>query len=202
MNDVQTAVILAGGANSRYPKLKAFIEIEGQPIIHRTIELLRKHFPRILISTNRPEAFFSLGLPMIGDLLPSRGPMCGIHAALKYLGEGAALFVACDMPFVTAGVIDLLCDRHKAGSPATIPVFHGKPQPLLGVYAASLVPAMEAAVLRDHVQLRRFLEDAGAVYLPEEELKKIDVQGLSFVNINTVADHAEAVGLSPETEAR
>lgn len=196
MSRISTAVILAGGANSRYPKLKAFIEIDGQTIIERTIELLRKRFSRILTSTNRPEAFFHLGLPMIGDLLPSRGPMCGMHAALRHMGEGAALFVACDMPFVTSAVIDLLCDRHREGAAATIPVFHGRPQPLLGIYSAALLPAMEEAVLNDRVQLLRFLDDAGAVYLPEEELKKIDAQGLSFVNINTVADHAEAVGLS------
>lgn len=202
MSIVTTAVILSGGANSRYPKLKAFIEIDGRPIIGRTIELLQKRFPRILISTNRPEAFFHLGLPMIGDLLPSRGPMCGMHAALRYMGAGAALFVACDMPFVTPAVIDLLSDRHQEESAATIPVFHGRPQPLLGVYSAALLPAMEEAVLNDRVQLWRFLDDAGAVYLSEEELKKIDAQGLSFVNINTVADHAEAVGLSMADEPR
>jgi len=67
---------------------------------------------------------------------------------------------------------------------------------LLGVYSVALLPLLEEAVLSDRVQLRRFLDDAGAVYLPEDEVKKMDAQGLSFVNINTVADHAEAVARS------
>lgn len=196
MSSVQAAVILAGGENSRYPKLKAFIEIDGQTIIERTVALLREHFALVLVSTNQPEAYFRLGLPMIGDLLPSRGPMCGMHAALRYLGAGSALFVACDMPFVQPEVIELLCSSHREGVPATIPVFHGRPQPLLGVYSVALLPLLEEAVLSDRVQLRRFLDDAGAVYLPEDEVKKMDAQGLSFVNINTVADHAEAVARS------
>jgi hypothetical protein len=33
-------------------------------------------------------------------------------------------------------------------------------------------------------------------------VKKIDAEGRSFVNINTVADHADAVAMSLETEAR
>lgn len=202
MSIVPTAVILAGGANRRYPNRKAFIEIDGLPIVQRTISLLQQRFSRILISTNRPEEFFSLGLPMIGDVLPSRGPMCGMHATLRYIGKGAALFVACDMPFVLPELIELLCNRHREGSSATIPVFHNRPQPLLGVYSASLVQSMESAVLQDRVQLWRFLDDAGADYLPEDELKKIDADGRSFVNINTVADHADAVALSLETRVR
>jgi len=198
MSSVGAAVILAGGENRRYPKLKAFIEIDGQTIIERSIALLRERFASVMISTNRPEAFFRFGLPMIGDVLLSRGPMCGMHAALKHIGSGAALFIACDMPFVNPKVIDLLCSRHQEAVSATIPVFDGRPQPLLGVYSAALVPALESAVLSDRVQLWRFLEAAGAVYLPEDEVKKVDAQGLSFVNINTVADHAEAVARSLE----
>jgi molybdopterin-guanine dinucleotide biosynthesis protein A len=193
MSCVHAAVLLAGGANSRYPTPKAFIKLNGRMIIECLLELLSKRFASLIISTNTPEAYCKFGLPMIGDLLGCQGPMSGLHACLKFLREGSALFVACDMPFVKAEVIDLICDFHREEFAATIPVFHGRAQPLLAVYSTRLLPALEHALCTDRLQLQRFLIETGAVYIAEEEIKKIDAQGLSFVNINTVADYAEAV---------
>jgi len=61
------------------------------------------------------------------------------------------------------------------------------------VYSTRLLPALEHALCNNRLQLQRFLIETGAVCVAEEEIKKIDAQGLSFVNINTVADYAEAV---------
>ena len=50
------AIILAGGKNSRMSgQDKAFLEIEGQPIIERLIGKLKLLVNKIIVVTNSPE---------------------------------------------------------------------------------------------------------------------------------------------------
>ena len=74
------AIILAGGENRRFQSHKALAEIKGRRIIEASTELLTKHFTAVYISTNTPEFFFYLGLPLVGDIVAQRGPISGnIH---------------------------------------------------------------------------------------------------------------------------
>lgn len=195
--DISTAVILAGGANTRYPTLKGFIEIEGGTIMERNLSVLRRLFPEVMINTNLPERYFYLGAPLIGDVLPSRGPMAGIHAALLNT-KGDALFVtACDMPFLDAGLVSLVCDRHRQAAEegpvdATVPLYNGEPQPLFGVYGRSMLKVLEEGVLGDKCALKPLLASVRTRYVAEADVRALDREGRSFVNINTVEDY-EAV---------
>ncbi|HMK44396.1 MAG TPA: molybdenum cofactor guanylyltransferase [Dissulfurispiraceae bacterium] len=201
-NRVTTGVILAGGLNTRYPVLKAFVEINGLPLIVRTLRILKNIFPNVLISTNAPEHYFHLGVPMIGDIIAGGGPMSGFHAGLMHAQDGSAFFVACDMPFLAPEVVEAICRCHTVHHgpvSATIACYHGRPQPLCGVYSSMLVPAMEAALLSDRVKIWPFLEEHGAIFMSEETLKNIDPEGRSFVNINTVEDYAAARELAVRT---
>ncbi len=205
MNAVSTAVILAGGQNTRYPSLKAFIPVDGIPLIEKTIALLRSRFSKVILSTNQPERYFHLGLPMIGDVLVSRGPMSGIHAALPHADGYAAFFLACDMPFVADAVVACVCE-HYAGIPshspvdAVVPIFRGRPQPLLAVYAKSVLPALETAVRENKVALLRFFGEVRTAYIAESVVKKMGADGSSFVNINTVDDYVGALGFRGRTD--
>ncbi len=195
MTGVAAGVILAGGSNRRFPALKSFIQIEGTTIIERTLGILSGLFPLVMISTNMPEAYFHLGVPLIGDVLPSRGPMSGIYSAL--LNAGGDVFVlACDMPLVNAGVISLVRAEHEAArettSPdATVPVCHGEPQPLFGVYSWSALPFLEEAIGGEKTTMKRFLAEIKSRFVDEEKVRAKDPFGRSFLNINTPEDLEE-----------
>lgn len=77
------ALILAGGENRRIPLLKGFLEIRDERILEVLIQSLRKLFNRIILSTNTPEHYYYLGLPMVGDIIQVKGPMTGIFSALS-----------------------------------------------------------------------------------------------------------------------
>jgi len=78
-----------------------------------------------------------LGLPVRTirrDLVPRCGPLGGIYTALKTSKAAAELFLACDMPFVSAALLASLLEawktaprpvfmvfRHKAGFPFVLP---------------------------------------------------------------------------------
>jgi molybdopterin-guanine dinucleotide biosynthesis protein A len=183
------ALILAGGENKRLPILKGFLELKGRKIIESNIELLKGIFDGVIISTNTPERYFYLGMSMVGDVINYRGPMTGILSALITLKETEIFVTACDMPFIKPELIRYIVGRWTDRWEAMVPVFDGKPQPLLGIYSRKLIPKMEESIKTQARGLREFLGTIEVHYIKEEEVRAIDPEGKSFVNINTIQDY-------------
>jgi molybdopterin-guanine dinucleotide biosynthesis protein A len=190
-----TGVILAGGQNTRFPTLKAFINIEGSPIIERNLKLLKELFDEVLISTNMPERYFYLGAPLIGDVLSSEGPMSGIYSALLNAKSDCVFVTACDMPFIKKELISLIRER-CGGADAVIPVYNNEPQPLFGVYCKTALPYIEEGIINKKTTLKRFLDNIKTAYIGEADIRKIDPEGMSFVNINTLEDYEKIKAVS------
>jgi molybdopterin-guanine dinucleotide biosynthesis protein A len=188
------ALILAGGENRRIPLLKGFLEIRDGKILEVSIHRLSKVFNRIILSTNTPEHYYYLGLPMVGDVVQVRGPMTGIFSALLLPDVSEVFVSACDMPDINGILIKYIAGRWRSEYDAVIPVFNNEPQPLLGVYAKSLMRRMEEALHREKRSLRGFLRDCNVLYIQEEDVRKIDPEGRSFVNINTMQDFEKETG--------
>lgn len=184
-----TALILAGGENKRLPIIKGFLELKGRKIIESNIELLKENFDCVIISTNTPERYFYLGVPMVGDVINYRGPLTGILSALITLKETEIFVTACDMPFIKPELIRYIVGRWKDRYEAIVPVFDGKSQPLLGIYSKKLVPKMEESIRNHRRGLREFLDSIKVHYIEEEKVRELDCEGRSFVNINTIQDY-------------
>lgn len=210
--DITAAVILAGGGNRRFGTPKSFIDMGGAPIITRSLALLRKLFLEVFISTNDPEPYFHLagcsGAPLIGDVLPSLGPMSGIYTALINAKGPGVFAAACDMPFLDGDMIGFIHERHlhhcRECGPceATVPVFGNEPQPLSAIYSRTLLPHIEDAIIAGRTSLIPFLRGVNTFFIPEAEVRGIDPEGRSFTNINTVEDYEAARrlhGLKHET---
>ena len=188
------ALILAGGENKRIPLIKGFLEIQNRKIIETNIELLKSIFPRVILSVNHPELYFYLGLPMIGDVFDSRGPMTGILSVFMNM-ESADIFVtACDMPYINAILIKYMVEKYNDKFDALIPLYDGKPQPLFGIYAKRISGLMEQRIRAGKKSLLDFLKTINVRYINEEEVRSIDPEGRSFVNINTFKDYQREGG--------
>lgn len=187
-----TGVVLAGGENKRFPTLKGFIRVGDSTIIEKNLGLLGRIFHKVFISTNMPEAYFFSGATLIGDALPSKGPMSGIYSSLVNAGGDDIFVIACDMPFPDRDVASFICEEHLKLSgtfDATVPVYNGKPQPLFGVYSRTVLPHLEAGILNGKVSLRRLLNEIKTNLVDESAIRAIDPGGRSFININTVEDY-------------
>ena len=188
------ALILAGGENKRIPLLKGFLETGAGRIVEVTIQRLRTVFNRIILSTNTPEYYYYLGLPMVGDIIQVRGPMTGIFSALSLPDVSEVFVTACDMPDINGILIKYIAGRWMSEYDAVIPVFNNEPQPLFGVYAKRVVQRMEEALHHEKRSLRGFLRDCNVLYIQEADVRKIDPEGRSFVNINTMQDFEKETG--------
>lgn len=97
-----TAVILAGGANTRmHGQPKALLDWKGQPFIAHIIQALHPQAATLAISTQRPDLFATFGLPTLADPFPdARGPLAGILAGLDFAQTEYTLFAPCDNPLI------------------------------------------------------------------------------------------------------
>jgi len=177
-----TGAILAGGKSSRMKRQKCLMSFESKRIIDQIVSNLEKNFEELFIVTNFPELYFYTGLPLLGDIYPFRGPMAGIHVAIKNSSYDVFAF-ACDMPFVRKELICNLAETHlKNANIATVPLFNGKIYPLPGIYSKKLHDELLRLILEDKLSMTRFLDDIGAYVL---DVANLDREGLSFININT-----------------
>jgi molybdopterin-guanine dinucleotide biosynthesis protein A len=188
------ALILAGGENSRIPFLKGFLEINGTKIIESNVRLLKGIFNRVLISTNSPELYFYLGTLMVGDMIKHRGPMAGIYSALNVPDVSDVFVIACDMPFINVILIQHIISKWDEKWDSVIPVFDNRPQPLFGIYSQKITGKIEDTIKKERMSLRELLKRINVLYIKEEEVRSIDTEGKSFVNINTMEDFKKEGG--------
>jgi molybdopterin-guanine dinucleotide biosynthesis protein A len=182
-------LILAGGENKRIPVTKGFLTINGLRIIDGNLERLRAVFDRVMISTNEPERYFSLCVSLVGDVISDRGPMTGIFSTLIGRDCTEVFVTACDMPFINVILVKRMVDSWDNKKwDAVVPIFEAKPQPLLGIYSRKIAKKMEKSIQRGKRSLRDFLQEINVRYISEEEVRSIDREGRSFVNINTLED--------------
>jgi molybdopterin-guanine dinucleotide biosynthesis protein A len=182
------ALILAGGENSRIPFLKGFLEINGTKIIESNVRILKGIFKRVLISTNSPELYFYLGTLMVGDIIKHRGPMTGINSALNVPDVSDVFVTACYMPFINVILIQHMVNKWDEKWDAVIPLFDNRPQPLFGIYSQKISGKIEDSIKKGRKSLRELLKRINVQYIKEEEVRSIDTEGKSFVNINTIED--------------
>jgi molybdopterin-guanine dinucleotide biosynthesis protein A len=184
-----SGVILAGGESKRFNGLiKSKIMIGGTTIISRAIDTLRMFFDEIIIVTNTPEEFVEYNTcRIVSDVFLNRGPLGGIHSALKESNNEALFVVAGDMPLLDKEIILRQIEYFKKNSCAIlIPRVNNYIEPLHGLYRKSLLNSLETYLQeKNDYALREFFKSADVQYLQFEESEK---NMRAFTNINSNAD--------------
>lgn len=132
-----TLVVLAGGRGIRLGGLaKGLIRLtNGETVVER---LLRLTEGLALVSTNHPEWYERLEVPLVADLIPDKGAPGGVVTGLAVSPTEWVTIVACDMPFVTAQMLATLHERKHAGADVICFTRDGQLEPLVGVYRREL----------------------------------------------------------------
>ncbi|MGQ9655534.1 MAG: molybdenum cofactor guanylyltransferase [Thermodesulfobacteriota bacterium] len=179
-----TGAILAGGQSRRMGTDKAFLEVGGRRIIDRTVELLGPLFPQLLLVTNNPVGYAYLGIRMVSDLLPGRGALGGLYTALFFSTTQHVFVVACDMPFLRVEVIRHLL-RQSQRWDVVVPQMGDHVEPLHAVYSRRCLPHVEALLQKGGRKVMDFYSSVRVLRVPEQEIRALDPELLSFRNVNT-----------------
>lgn len=181
-------VVLAGGVGSRMEGMKVCADLHGQPLIAYPLAAVAEAGLEALVCAKPGDELPPLDAPVLREPEEPRHPLCGIVAALR-AGEGRPVVVlACDLPFVLAGLIRHLAELPE---PLVVPSLDGRPQPLLARYEPSLLPHLEAALERQE-PLARTVESLEPRVLDEEVLARFGDPRRLLFNVNDPADLREA----------
>jgi molybdopterin-guanine dinucleotide biosynthesis protein A len=143
-----SAVILAGGKSSRMGRDKARLEVDGEPLLARQIQLMRAIGAREIFISGRADGDYAeFGCPVVRDEWPGAGPLAGMAAALAAVAAPLLLVLAVDMPHMKGECLQWLL----AGCTETtgaIPRVNGQSEPLAAFYpktVCDLLPEFSAA---------------------------------------------------------
>lgn len=189
-----TVCIQAGGQSSRMGEDKALKTFLGRPLIQRVIERVAPIADEMIVTTNHPENYSFLNVPLIPDLKPGRGPLGGLYTAIASASHPFVAVVACDMPFASAIFLDAatkLMVQEEAD--VVIAKNEGGYEPIHAVYRReTCLPAIENAINADQWKVIIWFPEVKVRVLTTDEIKKYDPSGLAFWNVNTPEEFAEA----------
>ncbi len=189
-----TICVQAGGESRRMGQDKALMPFLGRPLIQRVVDRLVSVADEIIVTTNRPEDYRFLNLPLYPDRRPGRGALGGLYTALASAACESVAVVACDMPFASAALIEA-ADRLlvQEGADVVIPDSGDGLEPLHAVYRrTTCLPAVESAIDTDQWKLISWFPQVKVRILQPNEIKRYDPPGLAFWNLNTPEEFAEA----------
>jgi len=182
-----TAIILAGGESRRMGQDKSLLPINGRPLISHIADQLH-YFPERLVSSNDPEKFAFLQLPVIPDREPGQGPLMGILSCVSRATHDLCFVTGCDIPTLDPGFImhllalasdnDIVMPRHA----------DGRMEPLLAAYRKSIIPAAEAGLHSGNGRITAIFGQLRVCFIAMDE------SGW-YHNLNTMNDFHRLTGL-------
>ena len=190
LDNITSAIILAGGHSRRMGQNKALLphpDDQSITFVQHLASMLATLCPEVLIVA-RDEAHASgytlPGVRIVFDQLPERGPLMGLYSGLSAMTGQHALVVAVDMPFVQPALLSFLLAQPVTEA-MLVPLVNDVPQVLLAVYPRSILPCIEDRLRQGRRDPRSLLEMAPVQYIPEAQLRGVDSQLRSFINVNT-----------------
>jgi molybdenum cofactor guanylyltransferase len=185
--DEISAFILAGGRSLRMGSDKAFLELDGNPLIARAVQLARQVASSVkIVGDAEKHAAYA---PVISDTFRGRGPLAGIHAALIASSSNLNLILAVDLPFMSAQFLKYLIVQASAShATVTVPSSGGYFQPLCAVYRKQFAQLSEQSLSEGRNKIDALFPGIILRTITQEELKENGFSQSIFRNLNTQED--------------
>lgn len=195
-------IVLAGGRSLRMGVDKTKLPLGGLPLVARSVKNLDPLIQQSIIVTNRPEElpyeFLDESVLVLKDEVAYQGPLGGLATAFGSVKAEWALAVAADMPWISDKLVRALYERRE-GYDVVIPVGPNGPEPLLALYrVAATAPKAREVIETGKRRIVAMFDDLDVLEVDAEELREVDPDLISFFNVNTQVDLAEAQLMAEE----
>jgi molybdopterin-guanine dinucleotide biosynthesis protein A len=179
-----TGIILSGGKSVRMGENKAFIEIDGVPIIYRIYNLFKELFQEIIIVTNQKELFLNFNSKIYNDLLPNKGALGGLYTGLFFSNFQYSFCVACDMPFINKSLVQYLLKNIEEYE-VIVPHTKDGLQPLHAIYSKNCLDPIKKTIEKGKYKIIDIYSLVKVKIVKEEDFGFLDPMRKSFINVNT-----------------
>lgn len=179
-----SSAILVGGQSKRMGRDKAWLTVNGVPMVLRIARVLRHvtGAAPILIA-KYPKKYDHLGLKVVRDVFPVQCSLAGIHSALSHSATRRMLITTCDQPFLAPKIL-----RELIATPGDVVVceVERKLEPFPGVYSREMIEALENSFDDGVLSIQENLFAIGFPHiLDEAHVRRLDPDIATFRNLNT-----------------
>ncbi len=198
-----TGLVLVGGRSSRMGQDKALLPFGGRPLVQRVAMAVARACRPVWIvggggAAGEGHPCRDLGFPLIRDRFKGRGPAAGLHAGLLASETLWNFVCACDLPFMSPRVIEVL-KRYAVGTKydaVAATAGGGRWEPLVACYSRLALGAVEPLLSRGNPSLSDVLGRVRVRTVSREELERVDPDGRAFLNLNTPEEYQRALALA------
>jgi len=188
------AVILVGGKSSRMGRAKALLPFDNEPLIAHVVRRLKSWFPEIIVVAAPDQELPELSAVLVRDEIAYQGPVSGIYHGLKAATKDVCFVTSCDAPFLNFELIDHLLEQISEYD-VVVPFWQERFQPLHAIYRTSVVPLLKEQLERRELRPIFLYDKVRTRKIQEAEIRRLDPEGLSFLNMNSPADYDAALQL-------
>jgi molybdenum cofactor guanylyltransferase len=194
-----TGIILAGGAGTRMPGDKAFMEVGGRRVIDIQLEVTSGLFTETLVVGNaeRIEALSVYrcgGVRVLEEPVRRKGPLGGVLSGLELSGSEENFVMACDMPFVKREAIAYVLEQ-LSGFQVAVPLTPKGLEPLHAAYRKDCSGVIRRQIDSGNLKVTDFYDEVSVNYVSWDELLGCDPTGRLMLNVNSPEDMRNAAGL-------
>jgi molybdopterin-guanine dinucleotide biosynthesis protein A len=170
---------------------KAFQSLRGKSFLQHALETARRVTSDVVIVGEKGK--YAPYAPVIEDVFANRGPLGGIHSALKATQTELNLIIGVDMPFLQPRFLQYLCGRAQASKAVvTVPRAAGGWQPLCAVYRRAFADVAERALHAGKNRIDLAFPYVALLVIEESEIAQSGFSTDMFRNVNTPEDMKEA----------
>ena len=125
---------------------------------------------------------------VIHDRIRDTGPLMGLYTGLSAIHHSHALVTAVDMPLIQPALLTFLLSLPRDEA-LLIPRVQDAPQVLLAVYPRAILPQIKERLQEGRRDPRSLLDVVPVRFIEEEQLRAVDPELRSFVNVNTMEQY-------------
>lgn len=187
-----SAVILAGGKSSRMGRPKSLLPFDGEPLIAHILRKLKNEFAEVIVVAEpNQELPPPLPVKLIRDELPFQGPVGGMYYGLRATSAEIGFVTSCDAPFLNARLIESIVALGDAD--VAVPFWEGRLQPLHAAYRRTAISCLKQQLDDGVLRPTSLYEKVTTRIVSEQEVRQIDPEELSFINLNTPDEYQRAL---------
>lgn len=198
---MSTAVILAGGQSRRMKTDKMELSFQGRTFLEAALERFAACFDTVWVSLADPGKYPHLKVERLADVYPGRGPISGLHAALRKTPDDGVFLAAGDMPFSDPRAALRVIELGRGYDIAAAAGPSGRPEPLFAYYAKSVLPLVEEAIGKGEHKLSDLFPRVRLLVVTPSMLGELWNERL-LLNVNTPEDYRALRTFFPEEGPR
>lgn len=171
----------------RFGRNKSLEKFQGRRLIDRIVDSMRPYCAPVFIVANDLSPYYDTGVTLVRDIVAHQGPLGGIYTALLFSPNEWVFSKATDMPFLVPELMTMMLAA-KDGYDVVVPITGGLYEPLFALYRRRCYPVISDVLEQGEKKIISFYRKVRVHELPEDQWRRADPEGLSFLNVNTPED--------------